>query len=97
MDNRFQPDASGRLEHIAAHVQSTLLPEAPKNLHRFVTHVGSADAPAAADQGGDGTTERMDMDDEEAYMQQEYVTEVEYGEGYEAGVEEGDKTGEIDT
>ena len=72
------------MEEIAEKVQATLLETPPVELEPYVTRLEREGS------GQTGQPELMDVDeeDEEGLMQDEFVTEAEYGAGKEGGVDD---------
>lgn len=87
---RFAPETTELLEQIGEQVAATLLPEARPELQPFVSRtfalVGE-NHQTGEEYGEEGETE--------GYMQQEFVTEAEWGADREGGVDD-DKQGEFD-
>lgn len=83
MDSRFLPDANALLDEIGEQVAATLLSAPQEQFEPFVPKYHQSATVAHGDfEGEEGEEE------EEGVMQQEFVTEAEYGANYEGGVDD---------
>lgn len=97
LESRPQLSGEGRLEEIITHIQGTLLPDPDPGFAQYGAH-------AHVGEGGDGEAGGdVVMDDEEAEMmygagagmEQEFVTEAEWGRDKEDAVDD-EPTGDMD-
>jgi hypothetical protein len=82
VDQRFLPDPTEALERIVEQVAGTLLQEPPGELEPFVTRTSHEY------ETNTGHEAEVFEDDHEGVIQEEFVTEAEYGAGYEGGVDD---------